>query len=118
VLTEAEIQRMINNLHHNTGPKIVPVQFAPLQPVPLQGTRVPISHLADIRVNISAQLGRVTLTVKEILALEEGSVFALESLAGEPVVLLVNEQPLGKGEVVVINDAYGIRITALAEVKN
>ncbi|MEW6661733.1 MAG: flagellar motor switch protein FliN [Bacillota bacterium] len=117
MLTETEIQRMINKLHQNTGPKIAPVQFSPLEPIPLQGTKVSLSHLADIGVTVAVQLGRATLTVKEILALEEGSVITLESLAGEPAELLVNEQPLGRGEVVVINDTFGIRITALGEVK-
>jgi len=117
VLTDAEIQRMINTLHQRAGPKIAPVQFSPLEPIPLQGAQVSLSHLADIGVTVSVQLGRTTMTVREILVLEKGFVLALEALVGEPADILINEQPLGRGEVVVINDTYGIRITALAVVK-
>lgn len=117
MLTEAEINRMINKLHQSNGPRIAPVQFLPLEPVPLRGSKVPLSHMADIGVTVAVQLGRATLTVKEILAMEAGAVITLESLAGEPADILVNGQPLGKGEIVVINDSFGVRVTALAELK-
>ncbi|MBS3977605.1 MAG: FliM/FliN family flagellar motor switch protein [Syntrophomonadaceae bacterium] len=117
VLTEAEIHRIINKLHLSSGPRIAPVQFLPLEPGPLRGNKVPLSHVADIGVTVAVQLGRTSLTIKEILALEAGATITLESLVGEPADILVNEQLLGKGEVLVINDSFGVRVTALAEVK-
>jgi flagellar motor switch protein FliN/FliY len=65
----------------------------------------------DVPLQITVELGKSRRTIREILALGPGSVVELDKLAGEPVDLLVNGKLLAKGEVVVIDENFGIRIT-------
>jgi flagellar motor switch protein FliN len=72
-----------------------------------------ISLLMDVPLKLTVELGRTTKMVKEILALAPGSVVELDKLAGEPVDILVNERLIAKGEVVVIDENFGVRITEI-----
>ena len=67
--------------------------------------------ILDIPVTVSIELGRTRLQVEEILKLGQGSVVELEKLAGEPLEILVQGRPIGKGEVVVVNEKFGVRLT-------
>jgi flagellar motor switch protein FliN/FliY len=67
--------------------------------------------ILDIPVTVSIELGRTRLQVEEILQLGQGSVVELEKLAGEPLEILVQGRPIGKGEVVVVNEKFGVRLT-------
>ncbi len=70
-----------------------------------------LSHLHNVPLAFSAELGRLTLRVKEILSLTVGTVLELEKLAGEPLEIVVNDKLICRGEVIVINDKYGVRLT-------
>ncbi|HAT25088.1 MAG: flagellar motor switch protein FliN [Pantoea sp.] len=70
-----------------------------------------LNLILDIPVKITVELGRTKMTIKELLALSQGSVVALDGLAGEPLDILVNDFLIAQGEVVVISDKFGIRIT-------
>jgi len=70
-----------------------------------------LDMLMDVPLKISVELGRARLAVKDVLALQHGSVVELDRLAGEPVDVLVNDRLVARGEVVVIEDRFGIRIT-------
>jgi flagellar motor switch protein FliN/FliY len=65
----------------------------------------------DVPLQVSVELGRTRKAIKEILALTSGSVIELDRMAGEPVDILVNGKVIAKGEVVVIDDSFGVRIT-------
>lgn len=67
--------------------------------------------ILDIPVKMTVELGRTKMTVKELLSLSQGSVVALEGLAGEPLDILINGYLIAQGEVVVVSDKFGIRIT-------
>jgi flagellar motor switch protein FliN/FliY len=67
----------------------------------------------DVPLQVTVELGRTQKMVKEVLALGPGSVLELDKLAGEPVDILVNEKPIAKGEVVVIDENFGIRVTEI-----
>ncbi|WP_435946115.1 flagellar motor switch protein FliN [Dryocola sp. BD586] len=67
--------------------------------------------ILDIPVKMTVELGRTKMTIKELLRLSQGSVVALEGLAGEPLDILINGYLIAQGEVVVISDKFGIRIT-------
>ncbi len=69
--------------------------------------------LLDVKLPISIELGRTTMKIKEILTLGPGSVVELKKLAGEPVDLLINNHTVAKGEVVVVDENFGLRITSL-----
>lgn len=72
-----------------------------------------IGLLLDVPLRLTVELGRTTKLVKEILALAPGSVVELDKLAGEAVDILVNEKLIAKGEVVVIDENFGVRITEI-----
>jgi flagellar motor switch protein FliN len=72
-----------------------------------------IDLLMDVDLPIAIELGRTKMAIQEILALGPGSVVELNKLAGEPVDLLVNNKVVAKGEVVVIDENFGLRITQL-----
>jgi len=69
--------------------------------------------IQDIDVQLTVELGRTKLTIKQLLELAQGSVIELEGLAGEPMDILINGYLIAQGEVVVIEDKYGIRITEI-----
>ncbi len=95
------------------GPITVqPLQFAPLTPEG-GGEIQNIGLIMDVPLDISVELGKTKKTIKEILELGPGSIIQLDKLAGEPVDLLVNGKLIARGEVVVIDESYGIRVTAI-----
>jgi flagellar motor switch protein FliN/FliY len=82
--------------------------------VPLpDGVSRSMELIMDIPLDVSVELGRVQMLIKDVLELATGSIVELERVAGEPVDLLVNGQLIAKGEVVVIEDNFGIRITEI-----
>ena len=87
------------------------VQFSPLVPGPLAGVDGNIGLILDVPLQVTVELGRTKKLIREILELSPGSVLELDKLAGEPVDVLVNGKLLAKGEVVVIDENFGVRIT-------
>jgi flagellar motor switch protein FliN/FliY len=67
--------------------------------------------LLDIPLEISAELGRTRMIISDLLQLGQGSVIELNKLAGEPLEILVNQKLIARGEVVVVNEKFGIRLT-------
>lgn len=86
------------------------IQFPDLSDIE-RGGRLQDRTLGDIPVEVSVELGRTHLTLKDILDLREGSIIELERLAGEPLDLKVGGQLVAQGEVIAIDDNYGLRIT-------
>jgi len=78
-------------------------------------TRAPrnMDLLLDVKLPVAIELGRTTMPISDILEWGQGSVIELDKLAGEPVDLLVNQKLVARGEVVVIDEKFGLRITAL-----
>ena len=70
-----------------------------------------LNMILDIPVQLTVELGRTRIPIKQILQLAQGSVVELETLAGEPMDVLVNGYLIAQGEVVVVNDKFGIRLT-------
>ncbi len=70
-----------------------------------------IDRILDIPVQLTVQLGRTKLAIKSLLQLAQGSVVELDGMAGEPMDVLVNGCLIAQGEVVVVNDKFGIRLT-------
>ena len=69
--------------------------------------------LQNIPVTISVEVGRTSLKIKDLMRLTQGSVVELERLAGEPLDLFVNSTLVAQGEVVLVNDRYGVRLTSV-----
>src|SRR5918911_327372 len=89
-----------------------PVQFLPLTPAsPTTETGHGIELLLDVALEVSVELGRAHMSIGEILALRSGSVVELDKLAGEPVDVSVNGTLVARGEVVIVDEKFGVRIT-------
>lgn len=78
-----------------------------------QGKPVETGLFADLPVKVSVELGRSTISLKEIFELTEGSIIELDRLVGEPLDLVVNGQIVAKGEVVAIDNNFGLRIKSI-----
>jgi len=70
-----------------------------------------LEFLLDIPLQISVEVGRTRLLIKELLELQEGSVVELDKLAGEPLDVYVNSRLIARGEAVLVNEKFGIRLT-------
>jgi flagellar motor switch protein FliN/FliY len=91
---------------------VQPASFTSFQPYQLQEPETKnLSMLMDIPLQVTVELGRTKRSVKDILELSSGSIIELDKLAGEPVDILVNSRLIAKGEVVVIDENFGVRVT-------
>ena len=91
---------------------VQPASFTSFQPFHLEESEAKnLNMLMDIPLQVTVELGRTKRSVKEILELSSGSIIELDKLAGEPVDILVNNRLIAKGEVVVIDENFGVRVT-------
>ena len=104
---------MMGGGRQNAGPAVDvrPAAFQPLGGGSGGGAPSPIDLIADIPVRVTVELGKARKSVSEILALTAGAVVELDKMAGEPVDILVNGKLIAHGEVVVIDENFGVRIT-------
>ena len=96
-----------------TAPNVQPVQFANLQPTNISSEQGNLGLLMDVFMEMTVELGRTKKLIKEILTFGEGTIIELDKLAGEPVDILVNHKLIAKGEVVVIDENFGVRVTEI-----
>ena len=89
-----------------------PIEFTPLQASPVAApAAAELERLNDVSVEVSVEIGRTRMTIGQTLELRPGSVVSLNRLAGEPVDLLINGKPIARGEAVMVNDKFGVRLT-------
>jgi flagellar motor switch protein FliN/FliY len=74
-----------------------------------------LERLHDVPVELAVEIGRTRMTIREALALGPGSIVSLNRAAGQPVDLLVNGKPIARGEVVVIDEEFGLRVTEVLD---
>jgi flagellar motor switch protein FliN/FliY len=94
-------------------PNVQSVQFPNLHSGNLSAEHGNISLLMDVYMEMTVELGRTKKLIKEILGMGEGTIIELDKLAGEPVDILVNHKLIAKGEVVVIDENFGVRVTEI-----
>ena len=99
--------------HEKEGVPVQPVAFAHFSESDAHPEAKSMDVLMDLTLLISVELGRTHMPIRDILKLGQGSVVELDKLAGEPVALLVNDKKFAEGEVVVIDENFGVRITSL-----
>lgn len=92
----AAAERVFQPLQGNTGTEIA---------------KGDIDRVLDVPVQLTAELGRTRITIKNLLQLSQGSVVELDGLAGEPMDVFINGYLIAQGEVVVVNEKFGIRLT-------
>jgi flagellar motor switch protein FliN len=95
----------------NEAPGATAGVFQPLSKAAAPSTRNDIDMILDIPVNLTVELGRTKIAIRNLLQLAQGSVVELDGMAGEPMDVLVNGCLIAQGEVVVVNDKFGIRLT-------
>ncbi len=83
-----------------------------------KGEESPIDILKDVEVNVKIELGRTRMYVEDVLKIREGSVVELDKLAGDPVDIYVNDRLIARGEVLVLNDNFCVRINQIVQDKN
>ena len=91
-------------------------EFMPLQsPASQEAVPANLGLLYDVPLNVTVELGRTKKSVREVLELSQGSIIELDKLAGEPVDIYVNQQRIARGEVVVIEENFGVRVTEIIQ---
>jgi len=88
-----------------------PAQLPELTPGATSGQAYNIDLLLGVNLQVAVEIGRTTLPIKDVLALTPGSIIELDKLAGEKVDILINGRPIAQGEVVVVDENFGVRIT-------
>ena len=102
----------IEELLSQASDPVQSVQPAQLQETDDGGQRpLDLDFILDIPLNVKVEVGRTKLMIQELLALGKGSVIELNKLLGEPFEVLVNDKLVARGEVVVVNDRFGVRLT-------
>jgi flagellar motor switch protein FliN/FliY len=94
-------------------PSSQPMTFKELSPA--RGTEPPqeLDFILDLPLEVSVEIGRTKMLIKDLLKLTQGSIIELDRIAGEPVDIYVNGKLMAKGEVVVVNDRFGVRVTEI-----
>jgi flagellar motor switch protein FliN/FliY len=94
-------------------PSSQPMPFKELSPA--RGVEAPqeLDFILDLPLEVSVEIGRTKMLIKDLLKLTQGSIIELERIAGEPVDIYVNGKLMAKGEVVVVNDRFGVRVTEI-----
>lgn len=93
--------------------RVKDVQFSQLTPTGGTGEERPMDLIMNVKLRLTVELGRSEMLVKDILELGPGSVIELNKLAGEPIDILANNTLVAKGEVVVVDENFGVRVTSL-----
>lgn len=101
------------NVYDQSSVDVRPAEFVPLTQKSISGFGSKIDLVADIPVRVTVELGRTRKNIGDILNMTPGSVIELDKMAGEPVDVLVNSKLIAKGEVVVIDENFGVRITEI-----
>ena len=100
----------------DNGEQIQPAEFPDLSGA--GGTNGPspdLDMIKDIEVTLRVELGRTTMLIEEVLQLTPGKVIELDKLAGEALDILINDKLMARGEVVVVDDRFGIRVTSIVD---
>ena len=112
MMTEEQIRAFLDG-DKDEKSAVQKLRFTPLISGGEHRIKTSVKHIEDVPITITAELGGAILTIREILNLSPGMLIKLDVLAGELVTLSANKKKFGRGEVIVINDNFGIRVTAV-----
>lgn len=104
--------QMYSNMGMN-APNVQQVSYPAFTQAAANGEPANIGLIMDVFMEMTVELGRTKKQIKDILGMGEGTIIELDKLAGEPVDILVNHKPIAKGEVVVIDENFGVRVTEI-----
>ncbi len=120
-LSQEEINKFLNNLNQENEKSsreernhvVEKVKFKPLNALEKKDTQRQLKEYGDTELRLSVELGKTVVTVGEVIKLKENSVIKLEKLVGDNVSVLVNDRYFAQGEIVIVNDTFGVRITSV-----
>ena len=101
------------NEETNVDAMAAPADFGEMSPLDEMSDPAALSILSDLTMPVAIELGRTRMSVQEILGLGRGSVIQLERLAGEPIDVFVGDRRFAEGEVVVVGEQFGVRVTRI-----
>jgi len=104
---------VVDGTKSSKAEEIRSVRFGQLSSESIGGEQGSLDLLMDIALELSVELGRSTVPVRDVLRFAQGSIIELNKLAGEPVDVLVNGKLIARGEVVVVDDSFGVRLTEI-----
>ncbi|MCG8453744.1 MAG: flagellar motor switch phosphatase FliY [Spirochaetales bacterium] len=104
---------MMGGFGGQAAPNVQGIQLPELSPTISAGEQRNIGLLMDVSMELTVELGRTKRKIKDILGMGEGTIIELDKLAGEPVDILVNNNLIARGEVVVIDENFGVRVTEI-----
>ncbi len=110
---EMEQESSPNGILQEETPPPTGIRIPQPSPSPKTGEAASLDMLMDVILQLTVELGRTELTVRQVLDLQKGSVVELDRIAGDAVDVFVNDHLIAKGEVVVVDDKFGVRITEL-----
>ncbi len=99
------------NSNPNPGPEAAPVRELHDEAAPANESELNLDCILDVTVTLSMEVGRTRMPIRSLLQLNQGSVVELDRLAGEPLDIFVNGTLVAHGEVVVVNEKFGVRLT-------
>jgi flagellar motor switch protein FliN len=107
--------RQANDLPPQPAPSATPVaaKFPSFDNIPSMRMPEGMDLLSDVNLNVKIELGRTKMLLEDVLKLGEGTVVELDKLAGDPVDIYVNDRPVARGEVLVLNDNFCVRISEI-----
>ena len=97
----------------NDSTNVYPVEFPAAGSPQLSGSRLPLKRFYDVNIPVSVELGRATMPIGELLQLADGAVIQLDRLISQPVDVIAQGVRLARGEVVVVDERYAVRITEI-----
>jgi flagellar motor switch protein FliN/FliY len=103
----------VDQPHRNDLPGLAPFQLHEFGGTPASSEKATLELLSDVELDVKIELGRTHMHLEEILKLRRGSVVLLDKLAGDPVEIYVNERLVARGEVLVLNDNFCVRVAEL-----
>ena len=101
----------------SSGVKKRPSEFSELKEGGVKSGSGDLDFIMDIPLEVTVELGRTTMPIFDLLQLGQGSIVELTKVAGEPLEILVNKKLIARGEVVVVNEKFGIRLTDVVSTK-
>lgn len=121
-MTQEEIQAFMEKLQQSKDESreeekgegaVKPVRFPPIKPEGIREIKSSLVHFEDITVKIYAELGQTSIKIKDLLNLEAGSVLELNKAAGESVDVYINDRHFARGEILVTNDYFAVRLNKI-----
>jgi flagellar motor switch protein FliN len=113
-----QVQGVADSAINESQAEAEPFQSPELAGVDAGGSKEPIDLLSDVHMNVRIELGRTKMFVEDVLKLTDGAVVELDKLAGDPVDVFVNDRKVAKGEVLVLNDLFCVRINEIVDISS